>query len=332
MGRRAPPVQEFATTPPLPYLDAGSLTALLTAPQALQAVQTFFATHDRAAVTVPHRIHLAVPQQPTVGLYMPAATPRFIGLKLAHILPHRKPAVEAEAFLFDADSGRLLLWGDGKALTALRTAAVSVAASLRLKPRCETMAIFGTGTQAVAHITAFASAYPELKRIWSVARTVASYFRMEGALPPESRELVRLSENPHAHLAGCDCVVTATPARAPLFAWEQVPPGCLVVGVGSATPEMNELPSAAFLGSAVWVDSPNAVVESGDLLQAAQAGWRKEAVTGDLHDLLTPGYDPAPAVARSDQGQIVFKSVGHAAQDLALLIRLWENHGSRGAS
>jgi ornithine cyclodeaminase len=311
---------------PVPFLTGERLRALLSPQEALAAVQSFFGTQSRAEVAVPPRIHLPVPGRETVGLYMPAATSRYVGLKSVHLMPQRFPSVEAEIFLYDAETGRLLFWGDGKPMTALRTAAVSVAASLRLLPRCGALLVYGAGVQAAAHLTAFAAAYPELETLWAVTRTPASFERLRASLAPPLSARLRRCGQPEALLGAVDCVVTATPAPQPLFAAERLGPRCHVVGIGSATHAMNELPPALFLAGRVWVDTDNAIAESGDLQAALRAGWSAERRAGDLFDLLGPGAGP-----ERGEGRTVFKSVGHAAQDLAVLVRLWERIQADGA-
>ncbi len=309
------------TSPPAEYLHHDRLMALLSPREALGAMQGFFSRHRREEVEVPTRLHLNVPGANTVGLYMPAATAGHVAVKIVHLMPERRPAVEAEVFFYDAPTGKLLFWGDGKPLTALRTAAVSTAASLRLMPRCRSLLVYGAGVQAAAHLEAFASAYPDLETLHAVTRSAESFQRLRKLLPESLRDRVADAGTPPADpkgvLAAADCVVTTTPAPEPLFDWGDVRPDCHVVGVGSATPAMNEIPAQAFKECRVWVDTPAALREAGDCLLAVKQGWREEEVRGDLFDLLG-------GMTHSPDGPTLFKSVGHAAQDLALLIRLWE--------
>jgi len=272
---------------------------------------------------VPPRVHLRVPGPHTIGLYMPCATAQFIGVKVVHLMPERYPSVEAEVFLYAAETGRLLFWGDGKPLTARRTAAVSAAASLRLQPVCNSLVVFGAGVQAAAHLAAFAGAYPGLERIWAVTRSPASLRRLEGMLPEGLPARLRPCDDLSRRLGEAGIVIAATPAPAPLFAGSDLAPGCHVVGIGSATYQMNELPPEVFLDGAVWVDTRDALAEAGDFQAARRAGWEEDSLRGDLFDLLGPGAPP-PLPGGPERPRTVFKSVGQAAQDLAILIRLWE--------
>ncbi len=303
----------------IPYLDANRLVSLLTPRAALGAIQSFFTGHSREDVRAPRRIHLNVPDRNTVGLYMPSATSRYIGVKIVHLMPRRYPAVEAEIFLYDAESGRLLFWGDGKPMTGLRTAAVSTTASLRLCPDIGSLLIFGAGVQAAAHIAAMTTAYPRLSEIRAVTRSAESFVRLRGLLPRSLAESVARGGGVPTELARADCIVTATPAPEPLFDWEAVRPGTHIVAVGSVTPEMNELPPQAFPGSRVYIDTPAALGESGDFAAAKRLGWKEASVAGDLFDLLASDEPPPPKSATT-----LFKSVGEASQDLALFIHLWE--------
>ena len=314
---------------PVPYLTGERLRALLSPQEALRAVQRFFAGHAREAVVVPPRIHLPVPGRDTIGLYMPAATGRYIALKSVHLMPSRFPSVEAEVFLYDAETGRLLFWGDGKPMTALRTAAVSTAATRALLPECRRLVVFGAGVQAAAHVAAFAAAYPALEAVWAVTRSPASFARLaealSTALPAPLRARLHACDDVAARLAEADCVVTTTPAPRPLFAWDALAPRAHVVGVGSATHAMNELPPEAFLEGRCWLDTRGAIEEAGDLRAAVARGWSEARLAGDLFDLLGPGAHP-----ERGPGRTVFKSVGHAAQDLAVLIHLWERLQAEG--
>lgn len=301
----------------VPYLSGDDVRRLLTPREALNAVQRFFRDNPKERVAVPARIHLNVPGQNNIGLYMPAATDRYVGVKLAHLMPQRRPNVEAEIFLYAAESGRLLFWGDGKPLTALRTAGVSAAGALAVLPACQVLAVFGTGLQAAAHIVAFADAYPMLERVQVVARSTGAWEGLLRALPPTLQARTRRAADAKAALADAQAVATTTPAPQPIFAARELPERCHIAAIGSAAPSMNELPPEVFTTAQVWLDSPAALKEGGDCLAAIKAGWRAEAVAGDQFDLIG---GPKPREAT----RTLFKTVGHAAQDLALLIRLWE--------
>ena len=153
----------------------------------------------------------------------------------------------------------------------------------------------------------------------TVTSTLSPSLRKASGCPP--------CADPAEALGQSDCVIATTPAADPLFDGDDLHPTAHVVGVGSATHEMNELPPNVFLQGRVWVDSPAALEEAGDFRAAIQSGWRPEGLEGDLFDLLGGGAPPPGAKPGKRAGRTLFKSVGHAAQDLAVLIRLWELMG-----
>ncbi len=318
--------------PPAQFLDEQRLLGMLSPASALEAVEAFFSRHARDQVQVPPRIHLPVPGRSTIGLYMPAATGDYIGVKIVHLMPDRRPSVEAEVFLYDAATGKLLFWGDGKPLTALRTAAVSLAATRKLLPQCRRLVVFGGGVQAAAHLAAFASAYPGLEEMRAVTRTPDGFARLRAMLSTALAERVVRSEDSAADIGRSDCIVMTTPSPEPLFRWADVPPTCHLVGIGSATHQMNEIPPEAFLESDVWVDTPVALEEAGDFHAAVKQGWKADALRGELFDLLADGIEHSapPPRASGSGGRTLFKSVGQAAQDLAIFIRIWEELRRRG--
>ncbi len=60
--------------------------------------------------------------------------------------------------------------------------------------------------------------------------------------------------------------------------------------------------------------------ESGDITQALTSGaLAEDAIAGALADIVAPGF----AGRRSADEITLFKSVGHAAEDLAAAVEVW---------
>ena len=103
--------------------------------------------------------------------------------------------------------------------------------------------------------------------------------------------------------------MTATTSREPVLP-ESVEEGTFIAAVGAFVPEMAELPAALISRSAVVVDTlEGAREEAGDLLQAEEAGAFSWEDASTLEQVLRTVERP--------KGTVVFKSVGHAAWDLA---------------
>lgn len=106
-------------------------------------------------------------------------------------------------------------------------------------------------------------------------------------------------------MEGADVTVAATTSLTSVLP-DQVDDHILLVGVGSFTPEMAELPASQVLRRQVWVDDlDGAHHEAGDLLQA-EVDWSRVASLVDALD-----------DQRKVKGPLLFKTVGHAAWDLA---------------
>src|SRR5262249_39481688 len=143
--------------------------------------------------------------------------------------------------LFSSESGAPLATLDANAITRLRTAAVSVLAAQRgAQAGAATLALFGTGIQARAHLEAFADAFA-LREVRIVSRGDA------GPLARHARERLGCDAracDALAALHGADLIVTATRASVPLFDGRLVAPGAFVAAVGSSRPDTRELDDA----------------------------------------------------------------------------------------
>ena len=213
---------------------------------------------------------------------------------------------QRERLFADARDGRPLMLLDGPTLTARRTAAVT-ALGLRVLSTApvRSVALLGTGAQALAHARVLAE-LGEVRALHVVGRTTAQADAFADRL---AAKLGGLELTAHAHLADAlrtaQAVVTLTTSLRPVLP-DELPAGLLVVGVGAFTPQMAELPPALLRARRVVVDAlDGARHEAGDLIQAAVV-WPDVTELVDHLD------------ARPEGGSApVFKTVGHAAWDLA---------------
>jgi ornithine cyclodeaminase len=91
-------------------------------------------------------------------------------------------------------------------------------------------------------------------------------------------------------------------------------PGAHLDLIGSFTPQMREADAACFARSRVFVDTPEALAKSGDVLEAVRAGAFSDArLQGTLAELCQ-----GACTGRTDAAErTLFKSVGSALEDLA---------------
>lgn len=268
------------------------------------------------AVRVPERIILPTAQG-AVLFVMPAADARVAMTKLISFTPANTgtdiPTIQGDVTVFDVATGTRWLILDGPTITARRTAAVSALAARRLAPnRAGPMLVVGAGVQGQAHVEAFAAVLG-VQDFRIASRRHAS----AEALARHARGLGLRAEvviDADAALADCPLVVTCTPASG--VALRALPGhGHFIAAVGAFTPTMVELAPAlcrhvAHTGRVV-VDTPQALHEAGDLLQAGLDVSRLESLA-DVVRIDAAFHDPVTLA-----GPVLFKSCGWAGWDLA---------------
>lgn len=247
-------------------------------------------------------------------LVMPAADENLAATKLVTVHPENAsrglPTIQGEMVIMDSSTGRRLGVLDGSAVTAQRTAALSLLAAKTLAPQPRgSLLIVGAGTQGRAHLEAFQEGLG-VSKVFLLSRTsekadaLAKYARGLGI---EARVVRSVEEV----LEEVTMIVAATTSRRPVLP-EELPQNMFVAAVGAFNPDMAELPPALIRRSKVVVDTlEGAKEEAGDLIQAERAGafsWKEATALREA--LLWPESPPGTVM-------VIFKSVGHALWDLA---------------
>jgi ornithine cyclodeaminase len=221
-------------------------------------------------------------------------------------LPRHNSAI----FLLDQEIGRLRAVVEAGRVNAYRTAAAdAVAADLLARPDSETLAIFGAGNQARHEVSALARIRP-IKRVLIVARNPS---QAEGILAQcRDKGLEAALATAEEACRAADIIVTATPARAPLFEAGWILPGTHVASMGSDAPGKQELPTELFSKARLFCDLPSQSVTIGDFQHVRTQIEAGEIVLGQLGSALEgriPGRTSADEVT-------VFDSSGISIQDL----------------
>lgn len=254
------------------------------------------------------------------------------------------PLVPATVLLVDAASGVVSATVAGTHLTAMRTSAGPALAVRAFRPDAQRLVIFGAGAQAEGHVQLMEVALR--RRIPYIAivnrtlgraqalqtklqdgRAVASSSSGVAAAAPSLIEAVALDDTAAVRrvLAEADVVAATTNSASPLFDGAAVTlrRGCLITGIGSYTPDMQEIPRSVVDRSVVVVDTPEAM-QVGDLkhlggedafFRPGGAGTHPVFLAGDA---LT---DPSKVLRRSASNSdgmdyIFYKAVGTAIQDV----------------
>ena len=277
----------------------------------LQLVTELAKLLEDPSVQVPPRLVQALPGSGSLFV-MPALDSRIAIVKLITFTPANagspRPTIQGDLMVFDALTGERRLILDGPTVTARRTAAVSVLAAQRLAPCTRgPLLVVGAGVQGQAHLEAFAQAL-NVTEFVVVSRSASSAERLaRHAQSLGLQACVTLDAN--AALADCAMAVTCTPAQKIVL---NVAPQkrTFLAAVGAFTPQMAELSPDLCrhfaAQGAVFVDTPDACHEAGDLLQAGLDVTRFSS----LSDVVRGRHVMA-------KGPVLFKSCGWAGWDLA---------------
>lgn len=298
---------------------------LLPYPQLITALQKGF----QEDYTVPLRHHHTY-QNPSksdsILLLMPAwKVGEYIGVKIITVSPDNSalqlPSVQGVYLLFNAITGVPIAQMDAKTITNRRTAAASALASSFLsRTDSNSLLMVGTGNMAPALIEAHVAIRPiEEVFVWGrsfeKAKAVVQQFQ-------NAAFSIRAIEDLEKYARQVDIISCATLSKIPLIKGDWLQTGQHLDLVGSFTPTMRETDDTAILKSAVYVDVlEGATKESGDIVIPLEKGILSlSAIQGDLFSLCK-----GDAIGRqSDETITLFKSVGHALEDLVAAKLVYE--------
>ncbi|MFC3338377.1 ornithine cyclodeaminase family protein [Paracandidimonas soli] len=261
-------------------------------------------------------------------LIMPAWAPDgLLGVKIVNIAPGNsalgKPGLHSTYLLYDASTGEPLALIDGNEITSRRTAAASaLAASFLAREDASRLLIVGSGRVASLLADAYAAIRPIAEvLIWNrreeSAATLAEDLKSRGFEASVAKDLSEAA-------SAADIITCATLATQPLIQGAWLQPGSHLDLIGSFTPELREADDQAFKGARIYIDTPEALVKSGEMLGPMSRGiFEANDIAGTLESLC----NGSAAGRRSPQERTVFKSVGTALEDLAAATLVYE-HGS----
>ncbi len=213
--------------------------------------------------------------------------------------------------LFAADDGRLLAVMEGDTMTEFRTAAVTAVAADKLaRQDAKTLAIFGTGIQARAHVPALLAVrnFSEVLVVGLEGQEAfAQHITTQYGIP------ARVSNAAEA-ASQADIILTATRSATPLFDGNAVKPGAFVAAIGSSKPDTREVDDALIRrASTIVVEwKKQAAHEAGDLLLCDQRSF-------DWNNVAEMTEVVQGSCARSNEDDIIlYKAIGVGLEDVAL--------------
>lgn len=243
--------------------------------------------------------------------------PKLFAAKLVCVMPGNPqrglPAHQGIAALFDGADGRLIGMADAGAITEIRTAALTALATRTLARRFrQAHLVIGGGHQTLPHLIALNRLdNVSSLTIWARRRDVAMAIK-NAAL--EHGIVVEVADNIESAVRGADCVTMITGATQPIVKAEWLKPGSHVNAIGSSTPRVREFGEDLIDAAHIFVDDRHSVLAlAGEFVGAA------DPKVVNLGEVLA-----GTAMGRRDEHEItLFKSVGIALQDLALLEALF---------
>jgi len=313
---------------PILMFDRAQVEAKLTVAACIDMMDETMRALARGEAILPLRSHVGLPSGDGL-LLMPSALPsaNAAGVKLLSLFmgnPARGlPAIQGVVVLFNAETGELEAVADAVSITAIRTAAVSGAATrLLANPDADNLAILGSGTQAASHLSAMLAVGPIKRvRVWSRDFNHACDFAERES--DKHNIAIEVCQTAQAAVDGASLICTCTSAHEPVLLGEWVSAGAHINAVGAYTPTMRECDSLLIEQARIYVDSrESALAEAGDLLIPLGEGIIGEsAFDAELGAALLGRV----AGRQSHQEVTVFKSCGLAVQDLAALRYLADN-------
>jgi len=286
----------------------------------ISEIENHFSTDE---VIVPLRHHHDFPnpevQADSTLLLMPAWNPsKNAGVKIVTVSPENGqfdlPSIQGTYIYFDAIKGSIKAVLEAKSLTVKRTAAASALASSYLsRENSSALLMIGTGALSINLIKAHAAVRP-IKEVFIWGRNFEKASAICEVLKDENFTSSPI-KNIQEKASEVDIISCATLSKTPLVLGKYLKPGQHIDLVGAYKKDMREADDETISKASVYLDTfQGGLKESGDIVTPLQNGiLRKEDIKADLFQLCSN-----QKTGRNNQEEItIFKSVGHALEDLA---------------
>lgn len=296
----------------LPFIDGPQLEQLLSWAVVIESLEAALES-GAAPGNTPPRSFASVGSGQLI--LMPGEVGADVGVKVVSLAPGNSARglarIQGVHIVFDGDTLRPRALLEAATLTLRRTAGLSALAVKNLAPdAADSLLVFGTGPQALAHVGAVNEVRP-LREVVVVGRRPEAADDVVAAV----RALgLRARSGAPADVAGADVVACCTSASTPLFDSSVLRPEACVVAIGSHDPDAREVDTALVARATVVAETrQSALSQAGDVVLAMADGVPEaEAITGDLAELARGEVRPASGRPR------LFKSVGEAWSDVVV--------------
>jgi ornithine cyclodeaminase len=225
--------------------------------------------------------------------------------------------------LFEPDNGEPVAIADAEEITHIRTAAATAVATDALARKdARTLLIIGTGGQARTHLHAL-PLVRDFDRVWIWGRSLDKAAALAAEFASIGAEAVSDLE---AATGEADVICTLTTSAEPVILGAWLRTGTHVNLVGSSGPGPVEADHALVAMSRYIADSrASALDAAAEFLAAKAAGIvADDHIVAEIGEVLL-GIAPG---RRTDKEITVYKSLGHAVQDLAVAAHLYRSSRS----
>jgi alanine dehydrogenase len=291
-----------------------------------EVIAAIHAAFSRGLATVHMPVRTVLNMDNAILLVMPCHDSALAAAGVKLVSVSAKAGVQAAYELLAPQTGMALARMEANYLTDVRTAATSaVATDLLACKDVETLGIFGSGRQAVAHFAALPRVR-NFKRflVCGSGRSDLAAFRdkMKSDLG-----LNLETTNAETLVRESDVICTCTTSPAPLFDGNWLRPGTHLNLVGAFQPETREVDDVTVKRARIVVDTyEGALQEAGDLLIPIKNGTiDRSHIAADLHEIAS-GKKPA---RRSAESITLFKSVGCALEDLVTAQLIYQHDSAK---
>lgn len=320
-------------------LNEHDMKKVFTMEDAIKADKDALEFYSRGESCIPLRTNLDIPEYKGQSLYMPGyvAGANALGLKIVSVYPDNVgkglPSVPAFMVLLDNKTGEVCAAMDGTYLTKIRTGALSGAATdILSRKNSKVFALIGTGGQAETQLEAVLSVRDiEEVRVYSTKRERVEDFvkRMSEKFSKRFNVKIVAAESSDEAIKDADIITCVTTSKKPVFDGKLVKRGAHINGVGSYTPDMQEIDEYTILNSdKIYVDTLDGVLnESGDfIIPMRENRFSQEDITGELGEVIIGKVSSR----ENDEEITLFKSVGSGVFDLVTAKRIYEKALEKG--
>ena len=314
-------------------LSREDIEKIFTMEEAIQADKDALEFYSRGGSTVPLRTNIDVAEEKGQSLYMPAyiGGAKALGVKIVSVYPNNiekgLTSVPATMVLLNPETGEVGALLDGTYLTQLRTGAVAGAATdILARKDAKVFALFGTGGQAESQLEAVLTVRNiEEVRVFDISKERTEDFvqRMGEKYAKKFNVKIMAVSNADEAIEHADIITAVTTAKKPVFNGKGVKKGAHINGVGSYTPDMQEIDEYILLhADKIYVDTRHGVLsESGDFIMPMEKNkFKEESITGELGEIImgkVPSRD-------NDEEITFFKTVGSGVLDVVTSRRIYE--------